>query len=41
MHAERDYLVKKAYPRLVDWGEERKSRMEDIDLQTGMWCNHA
>ena len=36
MHAERDYLVKKVFPRLADWCEERKIRLVDIDLRWGV-----
>ena len=36
MHAERDYLVKKVFPRLRDWCERRKLRLVDIDLRWGV-----
>ena|GEM_PF-2208454 len=36
MHAERDYLVKKVFPRLSKWCEERKIRLVDIDLRWGV-----
>ena len=36
MHAERDYLVKKVFPRLADWCEKRKMHMVDIDLRWGV-----
>ncbi|OGP52062.1 MAG: hypothetical protein A2Y79_12215 [Deltaproteobacteria bacterium RBG_13_43_22] len=36
MHAERDYLVKKVFPKLQDWCEKRKIRMVDIDLRWGV-----
>ncbi len=36
MHAERDYLVKNVFPRLLEWCEERKIRMVDIDLRWGV-----
>jgi WD40 repeat protein len=36
MHAERDYLVKKVFPRLSAWCEERKLRLIDIDLRWGV-----
>lgn len=36
MHAERDYLVKKVFPRLSDWCEQRKLRLVDIDLRWGV-----
>ena len=32
MHAERDYLVKRVFPELSEWCEERKLRLVDIDL---------
>lgn len=36
MHAERDYLVKKVFPRLSAWCEERRLRLIDIDLRWGV-----
>ena len=36
MHAERDYLVKRVFPDLRDWCEERKLRLVDIDLRWGV-----
>ena len=36
MHAERDYLVKRVFPRLRDWCERRRLRMMDIDLRWGV-----
>lgn len=36
MHAERDYLVKKVFPQLSAWCEERKLRLIDIDLRWGV-----
>jgi Domain of unknown function (DUF4062) len=36
MHAERDYLVKRVFPELQDWCEERKLRLVDIDLRWGV-----
>ena len=36
MHAERDYLVKQVFPRLVEWGEQRKLRIVDVDLRWGV-----
>jgi WD40 repeat protein len=36
MHAERDFLVKKVFPRLAEWCEQRKLRMVDIDLRWGV-----
>lgn len=36
MHAERDYLVKKVFPELQEWCEQRKLRLVDIDLRWGV-----
>lgn len=36
MHAERDYLVKKVFPQLSAWCEERRLRLVDIDLRWGV-----
>ena len=36
MHAERDFLVKKVFPRLTEWCEQRRLRMVDIDLRWGV-----
>ncbi len=36
MHAERDFLVKRVFPRLRDWCERRRLRMMDIDLRWGV-----
>jgi WD40 repeat protein len=36
MHAERDYLVKRVFPELSAWCEERKLRLVDIDLRWGV-----
>ena len=36
MHAERDYLVKRVFPRLRDWCELRRLRLIDIDLRWGV-----
>jgi len=36
MHAERDYLVKRVFPRLSAWCEERRLRLIDIDLRWGV-----
>ena len=36
MHAERDYLVKRVFPELSEWCEERKLRLVDIDLRWGV-----
>lgn len=36
MHAERDFLVKRVFPRLRDWCELRRLRMMDIDLRWGV-----
>ena len=36
MHAERDYLVKKVFPKLTEWCDERKLRLVDIDLRWGV-----
>lgn len=35
MHGERDYLVKRVFPQLREWCEERKLRLVDIDLRWG------
>ena len=36
MHAERDYLVKRVFPKLSEWCERRKLHMVDIDLRWGV-----
>jgi hypothetical protein len=36
MHAERDYLVKRVFPGLSAWCEDRKLRLIDIDLRWGV-----
>jgi len=36
MHAERDFLVKRVFPRLSDWCEQRQLRLVDIDLRWGV-----
>jgi hypothetical protein len=36
MHAERDFLIKKVFPRLSEWCEERRLRLIDIDLRWGV-----
>jgi len=36
MHAERDYLVKRVFPELREWCEQRKLRLIDIDLRWGI-----
>ncbi|MCI0412648.1 DUF4062 domain-containing protein [bacterium] len=36
MHAERDYLVKRVFPDLREWCEQRKLRLIDIDLRWGV-----
>ena len=36
MHAERDYLVKKVFPKLSSWCTERCLRLLDIDLRWGV-----
>lgn len=36
MHAERDYLVKRVFPELDEWCEERRLRLIDIDLRWGI-----
>jgi len=36
MHAERDYLVKRVFPQLSAWCEERRLRLMDIDLRWGV-----
>ena len=36
MHAERDYLVKRVFPELSEWCEERRLRLVDIDLRWGV-----
>ena len=36
MHAERDYLVKRVFPKLSAWCEERRLRLIDIDLRWGV-----
>jgi len=35
MHAERDYMVKRVFPELREWCEQRKLRLVDIDLRGG------
>jgi WD40 repeat protein len=36
MHAERDYLVKRVFPQLNEWCEQRRLRLVDIDLRWGV-----
>ena len=36
MHAERDYLVKRVFPELSQWCEDRRLRLMDIDLRWGV-----
>jgi len=36
MHAERDYLVKRVFPKLSEWCEKRKLHMVDVDLRWGV-----
>ena len=36
MHAERDYLVKRVFPELQDWCEQRRLRLLDVDLRWGV-----
>jgi hypothetical protein len=36
MHVERDYLVKRVFPQLSAWCEERRLRLIDIDLRWGV-----
>jgi len=36
MHAERDYLIKRVFPELKEWCEQRKLRLIDIDLRWGI-----
>jgi WD40 repeat protein len=36
MHAERDYLVKRVFPDLCEWCEQRRIRVVDIDLRWGI-----
>ncbi|GHT67361.1 hypothetical protein AGMMS50239_30400 [Bacteroidia bacterium] len=36
MHAERDYLVKRVFPQVSAWCEERRLRLIDIDLRWGV-----
>ncbi len=36
MHAERDFLVKRVFPELSAWCEERRLRLIDIDLRWGV-----
>ena len=36
MHAERDFLVKRVFPELSAWCEERRLRLVDIDLRWGV-----
>ncbi len=36
MHAERDYLVKRVFPKLSEWCERRRLRLVDIDLRWGV-----
>lgn len=36
MHAERDYLVKRVFPELREWCEQRELRLIDIDLRWGI-----
>ena len=36
MHAERDYLIKRVFPELQDWCEQRKLKLVDVDLRWGV-----
>ena len=36
MHAERDFLVKRVFPDLRLWCQERKIKLIDIDLRWGV-----
>lgn len=36
MHAERDFLVKRVFPRVREWCEKRKLHFVDIDLRWGV-----
>ncbi|HPF86854.1 MAG TPA: DUF4062 domain-containing protein, partial [Candidatus Limiplasma sp.] len=36
MHAERDYLVKRVFPELRLWCEQRKLKLVDVDLRWGV-----
>ena len=36
MHAERDYLVKRVFPQLREWCNQRKLRLIDVDLRWGI-----
>ena len=36
MHAERDFLVKRVFPELREWCEQRKLHLIDIDLRWGI-----
>ncbi len=36
MHAERDFLVKRVFPELSSWCEDRRLRLIDIDLRWGI-----
>lgn len=41
MHAERDYLVKKVFPKISEWCMERKLRLIDIDLRWGITSDES
>lgn len=36
MHAERDYLVKRVFPELAAWCEQRRLQLKEIDLRWGV-----
>ncbi|KAF5428415.1 MAG: protein of unknown function (DUF4062), partial [Candidatus Methanomarinus sp.] len=36
MHAERDYLIKRVFPKLSEWCDKRKLHMVDVDLRWGV-----
>ena len=36
MHAERDYLVKRVFPQLQEWCEQRRLHLIDVDLRWGV-----
>ncbi len=41
MHAERDYLVKKVFPKISEWCMDRKLRLIDIDLRWGITSDES
>lgn len=41
MHAERDHLIKRVFPRLRQWCQKRRLHLVDIDLRWGVTKEEA